>query len=471
MLDSYYWGTLLFISNRPSFKKNMDLTFNVRGNRKQLDCARAWLDDDIEEILYGGGKGGAKSWTGVSLIFGDAFLYPDTRYFIARKTLADLVKYTTGTIQKVFTDWGITENYYHFDGKNNIWNLHNGSKVFYLDAKWIPSDPLYARFGSMEMTRGWYEEAGEIEDERCITSLANSLDRWNNKKYGLVPKLLQTCNPAKNYLYEEYYMPWKNGTLPKHRAFIQALMGDNKVLGQKYVDDMLRRMGKDPSAIQRLVYGNWEYDDNELAIFEYEKIIGLFTNEYIKKTGHKYMTCDIAYEGSDLFVIGVWDGFVLEKVIVIEKIDEILVAQKIHKIRLEYGIPISNVIYDADGLRKFVKSSVKDGHLKGAKAFHNNRKAYGRENFGNLKTQCYYKLAEMTKKGELYIADRTYKKQIVKDLEQICRRPNPGEGKIYLEKKESVKKRLKRSTDFGDMLMLRMSTEVTTFEDFEVEWE
>ncbi len=449
----------------------MEITFNVRGNKRQLECVRAWLNDDIEEILYGGSKGCAKSWTGVSLIFGDAFMYPDTRYFIARKTLADLFKYTTGTIQKVFTDWGITEDYYHFDGKNNIWNLHNGSKVFYLDAKRIPSDPHYERFGSMEMTRGWYEEAGEISDKRCITNLANSLGRWNNKKYNLVPKLLQTCNPMKNYLYKEYYMPWRDGTLPEHRAFIPALPGDNKVQGQKYIDDMIRRMGNDTSAIQRLVYGNWEYEDSKLALFNYEKIIGLFTNEYIKKTGHKYMTCDIAYEGSDLFVIGVWDEFVLEKVIVIEKIDPILVAQKIHKIRLKYKIPISNVIYDADGLRKFVKSSVKDGHLKGSKPFFNNRRAYGSENFGNLKTQCYYKLADMTNKGELYIADLTYNKQIVEDLEQIWRRPNPGEGKVYLEKKEDLKKRLGRSPDFGDMLMLRMSTEVVTFEDWEEDWE
>ena len=30
--------------------------------------------------------------------------------------------------------------------------------------------------------------------------------------------------------------------------------------------------------------------DNELAIFDYEKIIGLFTNSYIEKTGKKYIS-------------------------------------------------------------------------------------------------------------------------------------------------------------------------------------
>jgi len=448
----------------------LDIKFNVRGNNKQLEAVKAWLDDDIEEILYGGGKGGGKSWLGAELIFADAFMYPDTRYFIARKTLADLVKFTTGTIHKVFNDWGITENMYKFDGKNNVWNLHNGSKVFYLDAKWIPSDPIYARFGSMEMTRGWFEEAGEIEDERCITSLANSLGRWNNKKYGLVPKLLQTCNPAKNYLYEGYYLPYKEGTLPKHRAFIQALVGDNKALGQKYIDDMIRRMGNDISATQRLVYGNWEYDDNELAIFDYEKIIGLFTNEYVPKTGNKYITADIAYEGSDLFVIGIWDGFVLEKIVAIEKISDVMVSKKIHDLRLDYGVPISNVIYDADGLKTFVKNSVVNGNLNGAIAFNNNKRAYGNENYGNLKAQCYYKLAEMTKKGDIFVQDLKYKDKIVKELEQICRMPTADDGKVRLEKKSDLKKRLQRSPDFADMMMIRMLTEVKTFKEIKVKW-
>jgi len=448
----------------------MEIKFNVRGNRKQLECAKAWINDDISEILYGGGKAGGKSWLGVSLIFGDAFLYPNTRYFIARKTLADLVKFTSGTVGKVFAEWGITQNMYHYDGKNNVWNLHNGSKVFFLDAKWIPSDPTYARFGSMEMTRGWIEEAGEFEDERCVTSLANSLGRWRNKETGLEPKLLQTCNPAKNYLYEEYYLPYKAKELPPHRAFIQALVGDNIALGQNVIDDMIRRMAKDRSALQRLVYGNWEYDDNELAIFDYEKIIGLFTNEYVPKTGNKYITADIAYEGSDKFVIGIWNGFVLEKIIAIDKISEVMVSNKIHELRLKYGVPISNVIYDADGLKTFVISSVKNGNLKGATPFNNNRRSFGRENYGNLKTQCYYKLAEMTLKGDIFVQDLEFKKEIVKELEQICREANTNDGKIRLEKKSDLKKRLLRSPDFADMMMMRMLTEVKTFKDIIVKW-
>jgi len=441
--------------------KTMKIQFNVQGNDKQLDAAKAWLDDDIEEILYGGGKGGGKSILGVELIFGDAFLYPNTRYFIARKTLADLVKFTTGTIEKVFSMWGIKDGMYKFDGKNNVWNLANKSKVFYLDAKWIPSDPDYARFGSMEMTRGWFEEAGELDDERCITSLANSLGRWGNTKYKLKPKLLMTCNPSKNFLYNKFYLPHKEGNLDSHLKFIQALVGDNKSMGQDYIDRMIRRLKDDESAMQRLVYGNWEYDDTNLALFDYNKVLGLYTNSYIEKTGNRYITADIAYEGSDIFAIGIWDGFILEKVIAIDKISEVLVSKKIHELRIKYGVPISNVIYDADGTRLFVRNSAKEGNLKGAVQFRNGGRAYGNDNYVNLKTQCYFKLAEMVNKGLIFIEDNTYRNIIIKEFEQIRKQPLDDDGKIRLEKKADYRKRNKgKSYDFADMMMMRMVTEV-----------
>ena len=51
----------------------MTITFLTKNN-KQLQAGEAWIDDTVEEILYGGAKGGGKSSLGASLIFGDALL-------------------------------------------------------------------------------------------------------------------------------------------------------------------------------------------------------------------------------------------------------------------------------------------------------------------------------------------------------------------------------------------------------------
>jgi phage terminase large subunit len=80
----------------------MKLIFDTNGNEKQKDMARAWLDPSITDIVYGGSKGSGKSYGGVNLIFGDAFLYPETHYFIARKKLNDIRKFTIPTIHEVW---------------------------------------------------------------------------------------------------------------------------------------------------------------------------------------------------------------------------------------------------------------------------------------------------------------------------------------------------------------------------------
>lgn len=135
----------------------MELAFKTK-NPKQLLASQYWIDDITEEILYGGGKGGGKSYLGVSLIFGDALIYPETHYFIARQELTDLRKFTIPTIHEVFKNWGLKiDDYATFNGQDNVFTLYNGSKVYLLPCKEIPSDPMYERFGSMQMTRGMIE--------------------------------------------------------------------------------------------------------------------------------------------------------------------------------------------------------------------------------------------------------------------------------------------------------------------------
>jgi len=449
------------------------IEFNTRGNLKQLECVSYWIDKETIDIAYGGSKGSAKSYTGCSLIFGDALMYPETHYFIARKTLTDLRKFTIPSIHEVFNDWGINKNYYKYNGQDNYFELYNKSKVFLIDAKYIPSDPKYARFGSMQMTRGWIEEAGEFEEE-CKNNLQASIGRWKNKEYNLTPKLLQTCNPAKNYLYRDYYKQHKEGKLPNHKKFIQALPSDNKMLPPDYIPNLLKILS--PNEIQRLVYGNWEFDDNPYAMMDYNDILNLFTNEFVKCNNDKYLTADIAYEGSDNFVIGVWNGLVLEKIVAIDKIDETLVAKKIHEIRIDNEIPLTNVVYDADGLKMFVRQSANEGgYLSNANQFHNGSKPIRIEgeieNYANLKTQCYFKLADYVKKNKIFIQCKDYRKQIIEELEQICKLPLSDDGKIRIEKKGAIKERLGRSPDFADAIMMRMFFELKETEELVTEWE
>ena len=441
--------------------KNKQISLNVRGNVKQLQAVKYWIDDTTIDIAYGGSKGSGKSFLGCSLICADALMYPGTHYFIARKTLTDLRKFTIPSVHEILDIWGIGKEYYKYNGQDNYFHFHNGSKIFLLDAKYQPSDPNYMRFGSMQMTRGWIEEAGEFELE-CKNNLQASIGRWKNKEYNLPPKLLQTCNPSKNYLYKDYYKLDLENTLPYYRKFIQALPSDNKTLPKEYIPNLINILS--PNEIQRLVYGNWEFDDNPYSLFDYQDILGLYTNEFIKPTEDRYITADIAYTGADKFVIMVWAGFVVVKIIAIDKIDDTMVSKKINELRIHYRVPLKNVIYDADGLQTFTRNSSQSGNLVGAIGFHNNAKPVPvqgkKENFKNLKAQVYEYFAQQVKDSKVFIQDAAFRKQVIEELEQINKNPILDDGKYALEPKSKVRERLGRSPDFADALAMRFYFEL-----------
>lgn len=425
----------------------MKLLFDTKGNEKQKDCVRAWCDPKITEIIYGGSKGSAKSFTGVSLIFGDAFIYPGTNYFISRKKLNDLRKFTIPSIHEVFNIWGITPEYYKYNGQDNQFNLHNGSTVFLLDGAYQPSDPYYYRFGSMQMTRGWIEEAGEF-DEAAKTNLQASIGRWKNNEYGLVPKLLETCNPSKNYLYR-HYKSNREGRLPEWMKFIQALPSDNKMLQAGYLDNLNRTLDKNQK--ERLLKGNWEYDDDPAAMCQYDKILEMFTNDFQDLGGTKYITADVARLGSDKMVIGYWEGWRLLQIKTFEKQRLTDSFTFIDQLRKEKGVPLGNVICDEDGVGGGLVDMLK------CRGFLNGSKALKGENYSNLQAQCAFKLAEKINSNGIYFKtdDQEIIAATVEELEQLKRKDVDTEGKQGIMPKDEVKALIGRSPDYRDMLLMR----------------
>lgn len=423
----------------------MKLQFNTNGNDKQKEACRYWIDGETFEIIYGGSKSSGKTFLGCQLIFGDALMYPETHYFIARKALNDLRKFTIPSVHEVFTLWGLNSNYYKFNGQDNVFTLYNGSKVFLLEAGYQPSDPLYYRFGSIQMTRGWIEEAGQI-DEEAKNNLAASIGRWNNDKYNLTAKLLQTCNPSKNYLYRDY-KAHKDGTLPSRKKFIQALPTDNKMIASGYLENLNQTLSKNEK--ERLLYGNWEYSNDPADLCDYEKIIDLFTNKFSDlKQGERYITCDVARLGSDKLVIGFWQGWwVRYKTYDKSRITE--AYDFINTLRLHNSVPLNNVICDEDG----VGGGLVD--MLGCKGFVNNSRPLNGENYENLQAQCAFKLAARINSNGLFIENEEDKQEIIEELEQLKQKNVDGDGKKGIVGKDKVKEVLGRSPDFRDMLLMR----------------
>jgi len=447
----------------------MELEFKTK-NPKQLEACKKWLDDGTEQILYGGAKGGGKSFLGCSMIFADALTYPGTHYFIARAELNDLRKYTIPSVYEVFAKWGIkVEDHMNFNGQDSVFNLKNGSKVFLLSCKVLPQDPLFERFGSMQNTRGWIEEGGEIS-ETAKDNLWLSVGRWKNDEYGLKKKLLITANPKKGWMKREFVDPAKAGTLAPSKAYIQAFATDNKYLDNDYINTL--RNQKNIVARQRLFLGDWDYDDSKDSIVSSDALADMRTNNVANSNDH-YLVIDVARFGKDFTTYEFWRGYRMFRV---AKRSKQSIQESIRQAKdfaIEYGIPYSNIIADEDGvggglvdgmfgIRGFVANSSplpstqeirkKNGQLPSSQFVPKN-------NFMNLKTQCGYKLAEMINEHKVAvdIGDSEVFDEIVEDLEATLKENAPdNDKKLQLKPKELVKKELGRSPDLGDGLIMRM---------------
>lgn len=200
-----------------------------------------------------------------------------------------------------------------------------------------------------------------------------------------------------------------------------------------------------------------EGDIDQARLIEDDAIQDLRTNTHIKETGVIYMTCDIAMQGSDRFVICIWNGHILKHIEAIEKCDAKEIEEKIKGLADKYSVMHSNITYDADGLGTFLR-----GYLKNAKPFVNGSTALLEERnkvqFENLKSQCYYNFSQRVNEGQYYIqcdADE-YWSEIIEELEVVKNR-NFGQdvNKFAVLKKHEIKEVIGRSPDISDALMMR----------------
>ena len=426
------------------------MTIDAKFTYTQEQAIEYLFDKQTTEILFGGAAGGGKSWVGCAWIILVCLKYPGTRYLMGRSKLDALKKTTLNTFFEVCEHWGIkADKHYNFNAGSNIIRFYNKSEIILKDLFLYPSDRNFDSLGSLEITGAFIDEANQIT-EKAKNIVASRL-RYKLDQYNIIPKLLMTCNPAKNWVYTQYYKPAKEGVIKPHRKFIQSLVDDNEYIS-KYYKTQLQTL--DELSKQRLLFGNWEYDASDDNLCDYDAIINLFDQTGID--GDKYITCDVARFGSDKTVIMYWKGLHIKKIRTLLKSSVNNVVDEIRQIQQQEQVKLTNIIVDEDGVGGGVKDYMR------CRGFVNNSRPLKNENYQNIKTQCYYKLAEMINTAQIGITtqDVNIKQTIIEELEQIRSKDQDKDNKLQIIPKETVKAILGRSPDYSDAMAMRMYYEI-----------
>ena len=397
-------------------------------------------------LLYGGAAGGGKSWLGCYWLLFMCSHFPGVRYFIGRNKLKDSRESVVVTFGKVCKAEGFTA----YRTNDNGIQFNNGSCIVLLDLSYYPIvDPMFQRFGSKEFTGGVIEEAGEVH-RLAFEVLKSRIGRHLNDVYHIPPKIFLTCNPQKNWLYTQFYKPWRAKALKIPYAFIHADNRDNPFLTKEYIQAL--NAIEDKVTKQRLLHGIWEYENDPSQLCEYDAITDMFTNEFVKE-GEPALSGDIALKGRDHYILGYWRGLVVRIVSDIPYIHANKLEQDVRQKMITYSVPRSMIVVDSDGNGSYLAD-----YIPGIKEFHGGASAYDSTKYANLKAECAFELAYFVNKRMIHVICSEEERTRLTEEMEVLRQDNIDKdtSKLQLISKEEQKRLLGRSPDILDMLIMGM---------------
>jgi len=399
---------------------------------KQENAVFFLKDNNTKEILYGGAAGGGKSALGCLWLIEMCQTYKGSRWLMGRSKLKTLKETTLNTFFELATNLEISDQF-NYNAQTNIITFNNGSEILLKDLFLYPSDPNFDALGSLEICGAFIDECNQIVHKAWQIVLSRC--RYKLKEFNIVPKVLGSCNPAKNWTYKEFYKKSKDKTLKKTKKFIQALPTDNPHLPESYLKSLL---SLDKVSKERLYFGNWEYDDDPATLIDMDSITDYWGAEHVKEEGMKYLTIDVARKGKDNTVFRVWHGWKCIYRYSIPKSSLTVVVDKAKELQREYGISLSHVIADEDG----VGGGVVD--FLYCKGFVNGSKPANNENFSNLKSQCGYYMANKIVNREVgeVVTDSLVVERTSEEMEQVKQKDIDKDGKIALVSKDVVKQHI-----------------------------
>ena len=419
---------------------------------KQLNALKYLKDDHTLFVGYGGSARSGKTALECFWVLMECLAYPGVGYGVARKELTVLKKTVLKTLFTLMAFYNLREDidYRYFDQKNAI-KFKNGSEIFFIDTAYQPRDPLYTRFGGFELTCCTTDESNET-DYDAIGTLFGRCGWRKNEEYGIKKKMLETFNPDKGHIYSRYYVPYRDNEETYEKRFVPALPGDNPhPAAKEWIEDVIKE--GDKVRIERLVNGNFDYDDNPDLLTTYDKIEQCFGNDHIKE-GRKRISADLAMQGRDRFIAVYWKGGIAQVRIDQPKSTGRSIEKDLKALMRQTGVSNNNVISDADGLGNYLES-----YIRGIKEFRGNSRAKNSKKFANIKSECAWKLAEMINNNEIKIICSAKQEKAIKEELSACLRRDNTEmdtQKRRLTSKGDHKKLLGRSPDYFDVLLMGM---------------
>ena len=242
----------------------------------------------------------------------------------------------------------------------------NGSKIHFMSLD-LRGDEDLQRLGSTNLDDVYIDEAGEIAFEAYQIAKSRIGRGPASIMYKRPGKIIMSCNPSQNFLREYFYDPyerlgkgefqkWKIGKTVDHegkeidsyRCFLRATCYDNPFLPASYIENL---KSLEPKQRKRLYEGDWDYADDDNALFTSECIskATIFEipdrprDETGKEIFNKFIGVDVADKGGDETIATVIDNNIVIEQKALHADSKSMVpiarqyADELEKLAIKYG--------------------------------------------------------------------------------------------------------------------------------------
>lgn len=423
---------------------------NIKLTENQKRAMEALKDKVHTAIWYGGWAWWWKTFLWVVWLWMMCIKYPGVRFAVVRDTIKNLKNTTVVSLEKFYDIYKIPKELrWQVSEQKSLIKFPNWSTILLLEGCYYPSDPLYNRFWSLELTGAFIEESAEVPLD-AIKIITTRVWRYKNEEYGILGKVLETFNPNPWHVYERFY----KGKGWEKSIFIESLVYSNDFIDKWYIENL---ENADESIKKRLLYGQWNFEDDTRMLFKKKDIDALKTNESIDWV--YYIVADVARFWKDTTRISLWKWNTWIKVWTYEKSSVEDVKNSILFIATQYDVQHRNIIIDAD----WVGWGVVDG-ISYCTWFVNNSSpivTWLKQNYANLKTQCAFELKRKIENHEIAVK-REYDnwekdwETLNQELLNLYIDEKSLDWKTKIEPKEKMKERIWRSPDLLDTMIMRM---------------
>lgn len=415
----------------------MEISPTVRQDR----CLTHLLNDSDRYILYGGAKGGGKSyllcvWALIwaKMLCDKMGIYPGKHPiplgFLGRKQSVDFKKTTLETWKKT-----IPSEVYVDKPQDGELVLFNGScKLFYGG---LDRQETINKFNSAELAFFALDQAEETTRED-VAVLRGSL-RLKHNDVQPTYKELYTANPSDCWLKEDFV----DRELPKH-VYIPALPSDNPYLPDDYVETLEQAFKHSPPLLKAYRDGDWSALKSTNTLLSTEDLNKLKGLQIQRPKDYRVLVCDPATTYDECVIYVMHNYEIIDQMILVGEADEMKIAGLMAALATKHKC--LDIGGDSIGLGSGIFSRLEE---IGGYRIHriNSSNKSGDEKFRNVRAEFYWKLMQKVLDKQIhYPEDEELRRQLVNITYEVV----DSSGLIKITKKDDLKKVLGRSPDRAD---------------------